>query len=74
MRLVYERGNWQRRSGKRYAYLETADGVDLCAKMIEDGYARNYITKQHPRFEKYAALQKAAREAKRGLWADVGIP
>lgn len=49
----------------RYVNL---DGVDIGAKMIEEGYAFSYKQYPHPRLEAYNALEKAAREENRGLW------
>lgn len=49
----------------RYVNL---DGVDIGAKMIEEGYAFSYKQYPHPRLEAYNTLEQAAREENRGLW------
>jgi len=55
------------RYGRSLAFI-VADGVDVNAKLIEDGWAWHY--KQFNREERLALLEVAARQAKRGLWAD----
>ncbi|MDD4319053.1 MAG: thermonuclease family protein [Candidatus Peribacteraceae bacterium] len=50
-------------------YVEL-DGQDIGARMIAEGYAFSYKSFPHPRLEKYNALEKAAREAGRGLWGE----
>ena len=44
----------------------TADGVDLGDAMVRGGHALDY--RRHSR-GRYAAAERAAREARRGLWA-----
>lgn len=45
-----------------------ADGVNANAKMVEDGWAWHY--KKYSTDAGLAALERQARDAKRGLWAD----
>jgi len=44
------------------------DGVDVNAKMVENGWAWHY--KQYSNDSRLAELEVEARQAKRGLWAD----
>jgi endonuclease YncB( thermonuclease family) len=68
--LVFPAGH-QRRDhyGRFLAYVE-ADGVDLGAQMIRDGFAFSFRRYPHPRLEAYDALFRQAVEGKAGLWAD----
>jgi hypothetical protein len=45
-----------------------SDGVDIGAKMIQDGCALAYLKYPCSRSEQYLALEKEAREAGRGMW------
>ena len=44
----------------------TVDGRDLGEAMVRSGHARDYARHSHGR---YAAAEREAREARRGLWA-----
>jgi len=44
------------------------DGIDVNAKMIEDGWAWHF--KKYNSEERLSKLEDAARKAQRGLWAD----
>ena len=44
------------------------DDLWVVGRLVENGYAWNYTT--YSDSEELAALEKQAREAKRGLWAD----
>ena len=56
--------------GRALRYVETVDGVDVGAALVEGGFA---IARRYPpddaRADAYAALQREARRAGRGLWA-----
>ena len=45
-----------------------ADGQNVCETMVAEGWAWHY--RQYSSDARLAALEKQAREAKRGLWAD----
>ena len=53
----------------RYIYLE--DGTFVNAKIIEDGYANIYYSKQISKMDEFKRLERDARENKRGLWGEV---
>ena len=48
--------------------IVVVDGIDANAKLVENGLAWHY--RQFNREERLARLEVAARQAKRGLWAD----
>lgn len=48
--------------------LVSTDGIDINAKMIQDGWAWHY--KKYNRDSKLADLELQARAAKRGLWTE----
>jgi micrococcal nuclease len=56
--------------GRSLRYVETADGVDVGAELVANGFA---IARRYPpddaRADRYAELQRAAERAGRGLWA-----
>ncbi len=56
--------------GRALRYVETTDGVDVGAELVADGFA---IARRYPpdeaRADTYAALQRDAQAAGRGLWA-----
>jgi len=53
----------------RYIYLE--DGMFVNAKILEDGYANIYYSKQISKMDEFKRLERDARENKRGLWGEV---
>ncbi|HMS33820.1 MAG TPA: thermonuclease family protein [Ignavibacteria bacterium] len=53
----------------RYIYLE--DGTFVNAKILEDGYANVYYSKQISKMDEFKKLERDARENKRGLWGEV---
>ncbi len=56
--------------GRLLRYV-SVDGQDVAAKLIREGYAYVYSRKPDiARLKTYAALERAAREARVGLWAD----
>lgn len=52
----------------RYVAKVNCNSQDVCAQMLQAGYAWHY--KQYDGSQYYADLQREARKAKRGLWAD----
>ncbi|NLX55747.1 MAG: thermonuclease family protein [Planctomycetaceae bacterium] len=52
----------------RTLVIVIVDGTDVNARLVEDGWAWHY--KMYNSDERLAKLEVAAREAKRGLWAD----
>ncbi len=58
--------------GRSLRFITLPDGSDYGLKMIAGGYAHEYTYRAVPyaRQAEYRAAEKAAREAKRGLWAD----
>lgn len=59
------------RYGRTLAYLFLEDGAHLNAELLRRGYARAYRRFQHPRLNEFLTLEEEARQAERGLWADV---
>jgi endonuclease YncB( thermonuclease family) len=57
----------QDRYGRSLGFVSTG-GIDINAKMIQDGWAWHY--KKYNRDSKFADLERQARAAKRGLWAE----
>ena len=55
------------RYGRSLGFV-SRDGIDINAKMIQDGWAWHY--KKYNRDSKLADLELEARVAKRGLWAE----
>ncbi len=53
----------------RYIYME--DGTFVNAKILEDGYANVYYSKQISKMDEFKKLEREARENKRGLWGEV---
>ncbi|HWV83894.1 MAG TPA: thermonuclease family protein [Capillimicrobium sp.] len=58
------------RYGRLLAYVYRAgDGLFVNARLIRDGYARTLTVPPNVRFaDRFARLQREAREARRGLW------
>lgn len=53
----------------RYIYME--DGTFVNAKILEDGYANVFYSKQISKIDEFKRLERDARENKRGLWGEV---
>ena len=53
----------------RYIYLE--DGTFVNAKILEDGYANIYYSKQISKMDEFKRLERDARENNRGLWGEM---
>lgn len=57
------------------AYLFAENGMHLNKKMIEEGYAYEYTYDEAYKYQKeYKAVEAAAKEAERGLWAPDACP
>jgi micrococcal nuclease len=77
--VVIVEGDDRDRYGRLVAYLLVEDAAgqpfDFGGRMIADGYAHAYDgggRYPHERMDYYRALQRAAREQARGLWATDG--
>lgn len=59
-----------------YVFVKQADGsfFDLNAQIIAQGYGHAYTRFPFSRMEEFRRLERAAREAGRGLWAKGGKP
>lgn len=55
--------------GRLLAYVELPDGRFLNAALIENGLSKHDDRWGHDRAEQYEALEKQAREGRKGLWA-----
>jgi micrococcal nuclease len=58
------------RYGRLLAYLHLEDGRCLNAEIIRQGYGFAYVKYPFKYLEEYRALEREAREAGRGLWAN----
>jgi len=69
VRIVYD-AERRDRYGRLLAYVYRAgDGAFVNAALVRDGYARPLTIPPNVRFaERFAALAREAREARRGLW------
>ena len=52
------------------AYVETADGVDVAAMLVEEGLARAVTSGDLDREDEYVRLQRAAQRGRVGLWGE----
>lgn len=60
--------------GRLLGYVWLADGSMFNATLLREGYAQVYTWPPNVKYvEQFVQLQKEAREAKRGLWADPSI-
>lgn len=66
-RDVPKRGSF----GRLLVYIELPDGTILNEKILHDGYGYSYTKYPHVKTDLYNDIEKAARIAKRGLWASV---
>jgi len=55
--------------GRGVAKVFLPNGEDVSARMVSDGYARAYASFT----SSYVALERQARKAKTGLWANNGL-
>ncbi len=58
--------------GRTLAYVYLVDGRMLNSEIIKQGYGFAYIKFPFKRMEEFRALEREAREAGRGLWAEDG--
>lgn len=69
--LVRLEPGWERRDkyGRTLAYVfRASDGFFLNAELIRQGYGHAMTRFPHPHMEAFRALEREAREARRGLW------
>jgi len=66
-KTVTVRKTGEDRFGRALGFI-IVDGVNANAKMVEDGWAWHY--KKYSSDERLRSLEREARDAKRGLWAD----
>jgi micrococcal nuclease len=59
------------RYGRIVSKVTLSDGKDAGSEMLRAGYAWHYV-RYAPEAEDYGQLEKEAREARRGLWQDLG--
>jgi micrococcal nuclease len=69
-KTVYLAFDWDLRDryGRLLAYIYTADGACFNAVLIREGYAYAYTRFAFQFAEEFRALEREARQAKRGLW------
>lgn len=70
VRLVFEPGNRQDRYGRTLAYVYLEDGTFLNAEIIRQGYGFAYTRFPFAHMEEFRALEREARENRRGLWGE----
>lgn len=57
--------------GRTLAYIFLPDGTNFAQRMIAGGYAHEYTYRLPYKYQPdFKAAEKAARESRRGLWAD----
>jgi micrococcal nuclease len=68
VRLEYD---WQRsdKYGRTLAYVYLEDGTFLNAELIRQGYGHAYTRFPFKHLDDFRALEREARQQKRGLWA-----
>jgi micrococcal nuclease len=68
-RVRLERG-WEKRDrhGRTLAYVFRDDGLFLNAEIIRQGYGHALTRFPHPHLEAFRALERQARDSRRGLW------
>jgi micrococcal nuclease len=69
VRLEYDQPG-RDRYGRLLAYLRIEDGRDVSAEIIKQGYGFAYVKYPFARMQEYRALERQARDAGRGLWAE----
>jgi micrococcal nuclease len=69
VRLEYD---WQSKDkyGRTLAYVYLTDGTFLNAEIIKQGYGHAYTRFPFKYLERFKQYEKAARQAKMGLWGD----
>jgi micrococcal nuclease len=56
--------------GRTLGYVFRDDGFFLDAELVKQGYAHAIVHIPHPRMREFRALERDAREHRRGLWGD----
>lgn len=72
VRLELEGASNKDKYGRTLAYVWLPDGKLLNAEIIRQGYGHAYVQYPFARMEAFRALEKEAREKRRGLWGDPG--
>ena len=70
VRLVFDPAETQDRYGRTLAYVYLEDGTFLNAEIIRQGYGFAYTRFPFAYLEEFRALEREARAARRGLWAE----
>jgi len=70
VRLVFDPAQTQDRYGRTLAYVYLEDGTFLNAEIIRQGYGFAYTRFPFAYLEEFRALEREARDARRGLWAE----
>ena len=68
VRLVFDPAQTQDRYGRTLAYVYLEDGTFLNAEIIRQGYGFAYTRFPFAYLEEFRALEREARDARRGLW------
>jgi micrococcal nuclease len=58
------------RYGRLLAYIYTEPGVCFNATLISEGFGHAYLQYPFQFMEEFEALEREARQQKRGLWAE----
>jgi micrococcal nuclease len=71
-KTVYLAFDWDLRDryGRLLAYIYSADGDCFNADLVREGYGHAYTRFSFQFLEEFRALEREAREAKRGLWGE----
>lgn len=70
VRLAFDPAEIQDRYGRTLAYVYLEDGIFLNAEIIRQGYGFAYTRFPFAYLEEFRALEREARDARRGLWAE----
>ena len=70
VRLVFDPAQTQDRYGRTLAYVYLEDGTFLNAEIIRQGYGFAYTRFPFAYLEEFRALEREARDARRGLWSE----
>ena len=70
VRLVFAPAQTQDRYGRTLAYVYLEDGTFLNAEIIRQGYGFAYTRFPFAYLEEFRALEREARDARRGLWSE----
>jgi len=69
VQLTFDPAQTQDRYGRTLAYVYLEDGTFLNAEIIRQGYGHAYTRFPFAYLEEFRALEREARENRRGLWA-----